>query len=157
MLYASDQLFQAIIATTVNNSLNLHVVFFLLDSRLIRAILMPSFFVIFSFFSVWFYNAAPYLGPIEDLYEAFALVALFFYMNLIILPEAPRRTLSFYGGDLSYLQQFVPNGDLSQYAVSFYYNLHQKLCFNIFITELVGWCLPNPSRPHNSHNCSMGC
>jgi hypothetical protein len=86
--------------------------------RLIRAILMPAFFTVFAFLSICFYNEAKYLLPVADFYEAFALVAIFYYMNLIVLPAAPRRTMSFYGGDVSALEQYVPGGHITRYSVS---------------------------------------
>jgi organic solute transporter Ostalpha len=84
---------------------------------------MPAFFTVFSFLSICFYNEAKYLLPVADFYEAFALVAIFYYMNLVVLPAAPRRTMSFYGGDVSSLEQYVPGGDLARYSVSPLYTL----------------------------------
>lgn len=40
-------------------------------------------------------------------------------MNLVFMPSAPKRSLSFYGGDIAALQQVVPGGDLTKYSVRF--------------------------------------
>src|ERR1700748_3722826 len=79
---------------------------------------MPAIYVIFACLSVAFYDESRYLTPVGDFYECFALVAIFYYMNLVVMPSAPRRSMSFYGGDFSALQQAVPGGDLPKYSVS---------------------------------------
>jgi hypothetical protein len=80
---------------------------------------MPAIYVIFAFLGVAFYNESRYLIPVGDFYQCFSLVALFYYMNLVFMPSAPKRSLSFYGGDIAALQQVVPGGDLTKYSVRF--------------------------------------
>jgi hypothetical protein len=63
--------------------------------NLIRAIMVPAIFAIFSFFAVWFYDDAAYLAPCADLYECFALVAFFYYMVQVVAPDDEKR-LSFF-------------------------------------------------------------
>jgi hypothetical protein len=54
----------------------------------IRMILMMPIFTILSFISVISYRAEPYLTPLIELYEVFALVAAFYLLLVILTPEA---------------------------------------------------------------------
>ncbi|MCJ1339462.1 hypothetical protein MMC09_004752 [Bachmanniomyces sp. S44760] len=58
---------------------------------------MPGIFAIFNFFSVWYYGVAGYLEPIPQLYEAFALVALYYYLVALVTPYEERREEFFAG------------------------------------------------------------
>ncbi|KIX99286.1 uncharacterized protein Z520_04862 [Fonsecaea multimorphosa CBS 102226] len=56
--------------------------------QILRLIWTPAVFAIFSFFGVWHYNLANYLTPIAELYECFALIALFFLLIAYLAPES---------------------------------------------------------------------
>ncbi|KIW79330.1 hypothetical protein Z517_05942 [Fonsecaea pedrosoi CBS 271.37] len=57
------------------------------QKQIVRLIWTPGVFAIFSFFGVWHYNLANYLTPIAELYESFALIALFFLLVACVAPE----------------------------------------------------------------------
>jgi len=86
-----------------------------LQRQLVRAILMPGVYATFAFFAVWFYDAAKWLTPIADLYEVFALVAIFYYINYAIMPQG-QRSMSVFGSDWNTLSQYIPGGDLVKYS-----------------------------------------
>jgi len=67
------------------------------------------------FFAVWFYDAAKWMTPIADLYEVFALVAIFYYINNVIMPQG-QRSMSVFGSDWNTLAQYIPGGDLIRYS-----------------------------------------
>lgn len=52
-------------------------------------------FGIFNFFSIWFYDAAGYLLPVPELYECFALVALFYLFITYVSPDEHMREVFF--------------------------------------------------------------
>ncbi|KAH8886235.1 hypothetical protein GQ53DRAFT_828235 [Thozetella sp. PMI_491] len=64
--------------------------------QLVRVILVPLSFAGFSFFSLWFYDAAEYLIPLADLYECFALVSFFYYMIVLVTPDEEYRLMFFH-------------------------------------------------------------
>lgn len=78
---------------------------------------MPGVYALFAWIAVLSYDAARFITPIGDLYEVFALVAIFYYMNLVIMPDDTRRH-NIRSGDLSYLIEVLPNVSLQTYAVS---------------------------------------
>ena len=58
------------------------------QKQLIRMLWMPSVFAIFSFFGVWKYHLTNYFTPIAELYEAFALVGVFFLTVAYLVPSS---------------------------------------------------------------------
>ena len=67
--------------------------------RIVRVVLTPAIFAVFSFFGVWFYHATNYLTPLAELYECFALVALFLLLVSYIAPsphEQKQHALHFF-------------------------------------------------------------
>ncbi|KAF2238186.1 hypothetical protein EV356DRAFT_508855 [Viridothelium virens] len=65
------------------------------QKQFVRIVITPAVFAIFNFFGVWFYDAAPYLEPIADYYEIFALVALFYLCLNYATPEEGQREAFF--------------------------------------------------------------
>ena len=55
--------------------------------QIIRIIFTPVIFAVFSLLSIIFYDAAPYLTPITDLYEVFALAAIFILFSDYVTPD----------------------------------------------------------------------
>ncbi len=65
--------------------------------QLIRIIIVPAAFAVFSFLGLWFYDASNYLIPIADFYECFALVAIFYYIITVVTPiEDSNQRLEFF-------------------------------------------------------------
>jgi Organic solute transporter Ostalpha len=114
--------------------------------------MMPAIYVIFAFLSIVSYSASRYLTPVGDFYECFALVALFYYMNLVVMPSAPRRSMSFYGGDYSALQQVVPGGDLAKYSVSNTNGQNENSWLTHTLTVNLDCRLSDSSRPYHPYN-----
>jgi hypothetical protein len=83
----------------------------------VRAINVPAIFAIFAFFSVWFYDEASYLVPCGDLYECFALVALFYYIISVVAPDAGSRNAFFDQLELHEHGETVPGGSLKWFQV----------------------------------------
>ena len=59
-----------------------------LQKQLIRMITIMPVFAIFCFFGVLSYHLTNYFLPIAELYEAFALIAVFFYLIALLTPNA---------------------------------------------------------------------
>ena len=59
--------------------------------RIVRIIIFAPFFAIFNFFSVWFYKKSWILEPIPEIYETFALVAMFYLLVVYVAPEVENR------------------------------------------------------------------
>lgn len=55
--------------------------------QMVRILLTPLIFSLFSFFSLWFYNAAAYLNAVAQLYEVFAVVAIFLLFLAFVCPN----------------------------------------------------------------------
>ncbi|OAP57771.1 hypothetical protein AYL99_08509 [Fonsecaea erecta] len=66
------------------------------QKQIIRVIWTPAVFAILSFFGVWHYNLANYLTPIAELYECFALIALFFLLIAYLAPDSFEGQLQFF-------------------------------------------------------------
>ncbi|OQU98616.1 hypothetical protein CLAIMM_04373 [Cladophialophora immunda] len=66
------------------------------QKQIVRLIWTPAVFAIFSFFGVWHYNLANYLTPVAELYECFALIALFFLLVAYLAPESFEGQLHFF-------------------------------------------------------------
>ncbi|KAK4548081.1 hypothetical protein LTR36_010801 [Oleoguttula mirabilis] len=64
--------------------------------QIVRILLTPLIFSILSFFSLCFYNAAAYLNPVAQLYEVFAVVAIFLLFLAFVCPD-PVEYDSFFG------------------------------------------------------------
>ena len=60
-------------------------------NRIVRIILFPTVFAFFNFFSVWFYQRSWILLPFPELYECFALVAMFYLLVLYVSPHDSNR------------------------------------------------------------------
>ena len=85
--------------------------------RLVRAINAPWIFGLTSLLSVAFYSASYYVAPLGDLYEVFALVAMYLYMIALVSPDESRRDSFF--GSLENLDHghVVPGGSLAWFQV----------------------------------------
>lgn len=59
--------------------------------QIIRIIWTPLIFAVFNFFSLWFYTTAAYLEPIAQIYEVFALVAIFLLFLSFVCPHTAQR------------------------------------------------------------------
>ena len=59
--------------------------------RIVRVILFPPIFAFFNFFSIWFYGRSWILLPFPELYECFALVAMFYLLVLYVSPHDSSR------------------------------------------------------------------
>lgn len=66
------------------------------QKQLIRIIWTPAIFAFFSFFGVWHYNIAYYLAPLAQLYEAFALIAVFYLLIAYLAPSTFRGQLEYF-------------------------------------------------------------
>ena len=58
--------------------------------RLVRIIIFATISAGFSLFSVWFYDVSWFLEPFPELYECFALVAMFYLLVLYVAPHETR-------------------------------------------------------------------
>ena len=58
--------------------------------RLVRIIIFAPISAGFSLFSVWFYDVSWFLEPFPELYECFALVAMFYLLVLYVAPHETR-------------------------------------------------------------------
>lgn len=54
-------------------------------------ILFPTVFTFFNFFAVWFYQKSWILLPFPELYETFALVAMFYLIVVFVTPDDESR------------------------------------------------------------------
>lgn len=61
------------------------------QKQLVRIIIFPPISAIFSLFSLWFYDASWILEPFPELYECFALVAMFYLLVLYVAPHEAHR------------------------------------------------------------------
>jgi hypothetical protein len=89
--------------------------------QLIRIIIVPAVFAIFSFFGLWFYNASNYLIPVADFYECFALVAIFYYIISVVTPnEDDDQRLAFFSQLENRAKDgsVIPGGSLQWFSVS---------------------------------------
>lgn len=59
--------------------------------RIVRIIIFAPFFAIFNFFSVWFYRKSWILEPIPEIYETFALIAMFYLLVVYVAPDVDDR------------------------------------------------------------------
>ena len=57
-------------------------------NRIVRLIWFLPVFCISSFFALWFYDAANYITPIPQLYNAFGIAALFYLYVVQVSPDA---------------------------------------------------------------------
>lgn len=57
------------------------------QKQLVRIIIFPPISGIFSLFALWFYDASWVLEPFPELYECFALVAMFYLLVLYVAPH----------------------------------------------------------------------
>jgi hypothetical protein len=88
--------------------------------QLIRIIIVPAVFAIFSFFGLWFYDASNYLIPIADFYECFALVAIFYYIISVVTPnEDNNQRLEFFDQLENKAKDgsVIPGGSLKWFSV----------------------------------------
>ena len=60
-------------------------------NRLVRIIIFPPIAAFFNVFSVWFYDVSWILEPFPELYECFALVAMFYLLVLYVAPHETHR------------------------------------------------------------------
>ncbi|CZR55851.1 uncharacterized protein PAC_05739 [Phialocephala subalpina] len=63
--------------------------------HVIRVIFMIPIFAVISFLSIFWYNGADYLKPIEDLYEAFALASFFLLLCAFVQEDDDERQTFF--------------------------------------------------------------
>ena len=66
------------------------------QKQIVRLILFAPIFAIFNFFALWFYNVSWILKPFSELYECFALVAIFYLMVLYVSPDEDYRETFFH-------------------------------------------------------------
>lgn len=66
------------------------------QKQIVRIILFAPIFAIFNFFALWFYNVSWILTPFPELYECFALVAIFYLMVLYVSPDEDYRETFFH-------------------------------------------------------------
>lgn len=59
--------------------------------RLVRIIIFTPISGLFTLLSVWFYDASWFLEPFPQLYECFALVAMFYLLVLYVAPHESHR------------------------------------------------------------------
>ena len=62
-----------------------------LFSRIVRIILFPTVFAFFNLYAVWFYKQSWILLPFPELYETFALVAMFYLIVIYVAPQDATR------------------------------------------------------------------
>lgn len=87
--------------------------------QIIRIVLAPVVFACVSLASIGSYSAAPYLKPIADLYEAYALASLFLLLVLYVSPDAPTREEFFLGIENTTKKgEVIPGGSLRWFNVS---------------------------------------
>lgn len=65
------------------------------QKQLVRIILFAPIFAIFNFFALRIYNVSWILTPFSELYECFALVAVFYLMVLYVSPDEDDREMFF--------------------------------------------------------------
>ncbi|KAM0803806.1 organic solute transporter Ostalpha-domain-containing protein [Usnea florida] len=61
------------------------------QKQLVRIIIFPPIAGAFNLFSLWFYDASWILEPFPELYECFALVAMFYLLVLYVAPHESHR------------------------------------------------------------------
>jgi hypothetical protein len=89
-----------------------------IQRQLVRTILVPASFSIFGFFALTFYHASEYLVPVADLYEAFALLAFFFFMIITVTPDEDQRLAFFAKLERKTRRgKVIPGGSLGWYSV----------------------------------------
>ena len=66
------------------------------QKQIVRIILFAPIFAIFNFFALWFYQLSWILWPFPELYECFALVAVFYLMVLYVSPDEGNRETFFH-------------------------------------------------------------
>ena len=65
-------------------------------NRIVRVVFFPTIFAFFNFFSVWFYTKSWILLPFPELYETFALVAMFYLLVVYVTPQDATREHHFH-------------------------------------------------------------
>ena len=95
--------------------------------QVIRIIFTPVVFAVLSAFAILDYDAAIYIIPLRDLYEAFALASLFLLFIEYVAPDEATRDTYFFnlenrkkrGGRFSRSKEFdvIPGGSLKWYRV----------------------------------------
>jgi hypothetical protein len=76
-------------------------------------------FSFFSLLSIVSYKASYYLAPLGDLYEVFALVAMFYYMVAVVSPDPARRDSFFDQMENVVGGRIVAGGSLAWYQVRY--------------------------------------
>ena len=66
------------------------------QKQIVRILLFAPVFAIFNFFGLWFYDISWILTPFAELYECFALVAVFYLMVLYVSPDEGKRETFFH-------------------------------------------------------------
>lgn len=66
------------------------------QKQIVRIILFAPVFAIFNFFALWIYDVSWILLPFPELYECFALVAMFYLMVLYVSPDEENRKAYFH-------------------------------------------------------------
>ena len=66
------------------------------QKQIVRILLFAPVFAIFNFFGLWFYDISWILTPFAELYECFALVAVFYLMVLYVSPDEGERETFFH-------------------------------------------------------------
>jgi hypothetical protein len=59
--------------------------------QLVRVLVVPAVFSIFSIIGLCFYRDSPYVIAIADFYETFALIGFFYYIVSIVTPDESTR------------------------------------------------------------------
>ncbi|KAL7916829.1 organic solute transporter Ostalpha domain-containing protein [Trichoderma velutinum] len=82
--------------------------------QIIRIILVPTVFAIFSFFSVFFYQTSIYLRPLAEIYESIAIPAIFILYVHYVFPDSHSwRELFYRLQDPSSREGIITGGDMT--------------------------------------------
>ncbi|KAM0800896.1 organic solute transporter Ostalpha-domain-containing protein [Usnea florida] len=65
------------------------------QKQIVRIVFFPTIFSFFNFFAVWFYQRSWILLPFPELYECFALVAMFYLLVVYVTPHDATRESHF--------------------------------------------------------------
>ena len=115
--------------------------------RHVRIILFPTVFAFFNLFAVWFHDYAWVLTPFPELYECFALVAMFYLIVVYVSPNDDSREEQFrqmqrvYAHGKKKGQPKHDRGSLRWFRVSFISSSHPSLLYKPPTAIIANSCL----------------